>query len=397
MSFRQRSTEPEGAAHGMAIRATAVKGLLGLALVLAWAGTVLPASAQTGRDPYNVGGIRVDVTAADAVAAQNQAVVEAQRDGLAKLLQRFTPEAYHARLPRVSDVESYVASYSVESEQRSSTRYVASLSVSFLDEPVRQILRSARVPFTDAVSPPRVLVLLYDGPEGPVLWDGANPWRTAMETQVQRGGLVTFTSPLGDLEDQIALDPARAATMDETGMDALKQRYASDTVVVARVSNVQIASDDSAILQLDADSSGPEPERALVSTIRGDTLDEALASAAEAVDAWQGELWRDRNVVRFDQAASIDIGMSVASLEEWVAIRRALDDRPEVDDISVLAIGRREALVRLTHLGSIETLQAALAGAGYSLIPDGPRWRLQSSVGSRTPSLLPGAITSSPL
>ncbi|WGF86912.1 DUF2066 domain-containing protein [Marinivivus vitaminiproducens] len=401
MSFRHESTEPAGAAPGMTIHACAVKGLLGLVLIFVLAAAVPPATAQTARDPYNVGGIRVDVTAADAVAAQNEAVAAGHRDGLMMLLRRLTPEDYHARLPRVGtgEAETYVASYGVESEQRSSTRYIASLSVSYLEEPVRQLLRGARIPFTDAGAPPRVLVPLYDGPEGAALWEGANPWRSAMATQAQRGGLVAYTLPLGDLEDQIALDPARAAAMDTAGLDALKQRYATDTAIVARIANVQVADDDSAVLQLQAAASGP-PENVgvpLSRTIRGATLDEALAAAALAVDEWQSDAWRDQNLVRFDQAASIEVGMTVSSLSEWVTIRRALESRPEIDDVSVLAIGRREALVRLTHLGSIAALQGALADEGFSLSPDGARWRLQPSAGMSSPSALPGAITSSPL
>jgi hypothetical protein len=84
--------------------------------LLAMGGVGRSAMAQA---VYTVNDIPVDVTASDAVAAREQAIEEAQREGLRRLFSQLTPADQSATAPDVSSlpVEQFVRSFEIASEQ----------------------------------------------------------------------------------------------------------------------------------------------------------------------------------------------------------------------------------------------------------------------------------------
>ncbi|MFD0986929.1 hypothetical protein [Methyloligella solikamskensis] len=105
-------------------------------------------AAQAAGSLYDVEKINVDVTAANAVAAQKKAMAEAQAKGAQVLFRRLvSPEAYD-RLPQLSqaEVESLVTGVSIGQERYSTTRYIASLGVSYSEPGVQQLLASYGLP-----------------------------------------------------------------------------------------------------------------------------------------------------------------------------------------------------------------------------------------------------------
>ena len=93
-----------------------------------------PRAAQRAADSlYVVAKVTVDATAKDAVAAKAKGMEEAERDALNVVLKRLLPLSAYAQLPDLSqqDVEELIEGVSIRSEQNSTTRYLASLDVSF--------------------------------------------------------------------------------------------------------------------------------------------------------------------------------------------------------------------------------------------------------------------------
>ncbi|WP_169823003.1 DUF2066 domain-containing protein [Methyloligella halotolerans] len=108
--------------------------------------------AQAAGSLYDVDKIDVDVTAANAVAAQKKAMAEAQAKGAQVLFRRLVPPEAHDRLPQLSsaEVESLVTGVSIGSERYSTTRYIASLGVSYSEAGVQQLLSSYGLPIEDS-------------------------------------------------------------------------------------------------------------------------------------------------------------------------------------------------------------------------------------------------------
>jgi hypothetical protein len=117
-----------------------------------------PALAGT----YAVSGIPVDVTAADAATARDQAIVDGQRAALQKLIENMmgSEKAQQVPLPSDDEIAAMVQDFEVETERVSSVRYVGSLTYRFLSDPVDRLVGRAPAGTVDATTAPM--------PAGPV-------------------------------------------------------------------------------------------------------------------------------------------------------------------------------------------------------------------------------------
>jgi len=83
--------------------------------------------------PYEVKGVPVDVTAADAAAARDQAIVEGQRTAYRMLMEQLlgAETAAATELPGDVELSNMVQDFEVESEKLSSVRYIGILTFRF--------------------------------------------------------------------------------------------------------------------------------------------------------------------------------------------------------------------------------------------------------------------------
>ena len=98
-----------------------------MALVVAGCGPALAAA------PYAVSGVSVDVTAADAATARDQAIVEGQRKAFSMLMEQLlgTEKAATIQTPSDAQLSGMVKDFEVESERLSSVRYVGTMTYRF--------------------------------------------------------------------------------------------------------------------------------------------------------------------------------------------------------------------------------------------------------------------------
>jgi hypothetical protein len=90
----------------------------------------VPARAAT---PYVVTGVPVDVTAADAATARDQAIVEGQRTAFTMLMEQLLGAEQAATIPTPGDAQlsSMVQDFEVESERVSTVRYIGTMTYRF--------------------------------------------------------------------------------------------------------------------------------------------------------------------------------------------------------------------------------------------------------------------------
>ena len=105
-----------------------------------------PARAQTVDDVFQVSEIPVDATAADAVAAREEALVQGQIEGLRRLLRRLVPprkSASSAARSVPAQIERYVQSFEIADERVSATAISPQLTVGYEPDAVRDLLQGA--------------------------------------------------------------------------------------------------------------------------------------------------------------------------------------------------------------------------------------------------------------
>jgi len=369
--------ESEGIAMLHRRRWSLCAGLAAVLLLLA--GLTGPAGAQivapppqSANDAFAVSGIQVDVAAANANAARDQAITQAQRKAWDTLYQRMVPGGGAA--PKLSDYDlaRLVQGFEIDNEKVSATRYVGTFTVRFRPTPVREQLAGAGA--GSYVEPPtRPLVVLpitvTDGRT--ILWEDRTPWRDAWEERDAGNSLVPLVVPDGELEDIQAITAADALAGSPEALARIAQRHRAGGVVVARTELPPGGPNPKAPLTVEVTRLGLDGTREQQTvTVRPDPDDRApdlMRRAVSFTGATLDEMWKRENTVSSGAEQTFTVSVPLGRIEDWVEARRRLAGTNGVTRADILSLSRSEAIIALTVRGDVQRLQQALARRDLAL------------------------------
>jgi hypothetical protein len=344
-----------------------------------------------------VGDVAVDVTAKSAAAARDQAIAQAQAKAFDRLVGRLVPNsADQARIrPSQQDIEAMVQDFEIENERVSPVRYIGVYSVRFRAGMVEKYLADAGV--TGVGQLQQVLILpVYRGANGAVLWGQGNPWRIAWERGGFGDGPVSLILPNGDAFDLGTLTAGTAESGGVAALGAMIQRYHVAGIVVATAEPRDAARGAASGLTITAttyDASGLKGAQTLTVTPgQGEQPDGVLlrgvsATAAALEDGWKSGSTGLSGYVAQQSAAADDgerpsspssagtlypLTVNLSGLEGWVAMRDRLTAIIGVEHVSLDALTRDGAALTVDFDGDTLAFQAALAGTGYVLAQTAP-------------------------
>ncbi len=321
--------------------------------------SILIASHAVRADPFTVRDVAVDVTAASAAAAREEAVAEAQKEALRRLVARLSGSTAGAdRL----DASRLVQGIEVQEERTSAVRYVARLAVRFSPPAVRQALTHASIPFAEAESRPVLVLPVATQGGDAVLWDVRTPWREAWEQAPLADQLVPVLVPFGDLADVADVTTAQAAAVDPAALSAIGRRYGAGSVAVVAL---PLHEDGAApagattvtVTRVRVGDTAPSEAVAVPVADGPDTLGRAVRAVTERFD----EDWRAETTVAPGAEASLLLTTNFADVGEWVEVRRRIAGVPLVSRANVLSLTRSAAELELHYRGDTQRLRSALA------------------------------------
>lgn len=329
-----------------------------------------PGSAQVGL--FEVRGIAVDVTAATAAAAREQALSEGARDAFGQILDRVTLSSDRARVGKVSaaQIESMIKDFSVADEKYSSVRYIATLNYTFKEEDVRRLLAQKGVPYAVTRAKTIVVLPVFRGEGDLKLWEEPNPWLAAWRS-LPGGQLVPVTVPLGDVNDVSIIDAEEAAVGDAARLREIAIQYGTADALVpfaVLTNNTGAGAAELAVALtlygVDGSKKGPTRR---YSTGAGESVEDMLARAAEATMSEVQNQWKRENLVVATEASVDSVTVPISSLDDWLTVRRRLDQVQTIDKTDVVLLSKTHALVNIHHYGTTEQLGLALEQADLIL------------------------------
>jgi hypothetical protein len=357
----------------------------GLAMVLAvFAFAIAPLAAARAEDSlYTAAKVTVDTTAKDAVAAKATGMAEAQRLGLQTVLKRLVPYSAYAQLPELSqeDVESMVDGVSVRSEQVSTTRYLATLDVSFNAQAVRQLLASYNIGVSEERAPMiSVLPLIIDGDT--VKSEGPEGWRQAWLGLDLTHGMVpaNVLQPRPELSAQ-AVKAILAG--DESAFSAIRSAYGDPPLVLA----VASADRGKFVTRLvGADGTGAinfgRSDKIGTGGVTAASRDAAAIAFAILENRWkvtqaegpvtevrQEEGRQEEQPAKTqpeDVARSVVAEVEFSGLKDWQDMRTKLMNVPGIQALEVNSLSARGASISFDYAGSLGRLQKELEQSGFS-------------------------------
>jgi hypothetical protein len=335
---------------------------------------------------YTVAKISVDTSAKDAVAAKAAGMAEAQARGFGILLKRLFPESAYAGLPEVpqEDVEALVDGVSVRDEQMSTTRYIATLDVSFNEQAVKQLLASYNLQFSETRAPlVSVMPLVLDG--NAVNSEGPEGWRQAWLALDLSNGIVpvNVVQPRPELTGQTV---KAILGGDEAAFSQMQSEY-GDAPLVLAVGQVEggkfvtrLAGKDD-VGKIDFGRSDPvgqdgakkvARDAALVAfgiienrwktTQSGGAAPQGQAAVPGGTEAGVPQAEKPQGEV----ARQVDARVEFSGLKAWQEMRAKLVNVPGIQALEVNSLSARGAQISFEYAGSLGKLQKELEQDGFS-------------------------------
>jgi hypothetical protein len=349
---------------------------IALALVLA-----VPENAYASDSSlFVVEGVKVDVTADDAVSAQEQAFEQAQVRAFDILANRMVAETDVSNMatPDASIIASMIKDYEVSNEQISDVRYVGEFTFRFDPKSLGNYFSISGVQYTDTKSKPLLVlpVLQKDGKTS--IWGPDNLWMKGWASTQFGAALVPVEVPIGDLEDVADINDDNALRFERKSLDRLLMRYN------AREAAIMIAVPDSVLATLQPEQKATGSMRiSIYRTDRGSAeyvsdfllhpdneqsvtqfYDQAVMQGFQALQ----KNWKKRTAASAAQSQFYYVRMPIDGLDELVKVQEVLRTLPGLSQISVISVKPVEARLLLTFRGNEERLREVLhSGSAYLL------------------------------
>lgn len=328
-------------------------------------------------NPFSVSGIGVDASADSAATARPVALADGQRRAFSALLRRLTLPDDHARLPRPTEalLNEVVAGFGIDEERTSATRYIGRISVQFRADAIRRLLQDNRLPYSETMSRPVLLVPVWQSNEGARIWEADNPWREAWLRRPDADGLVPLSvaPPMQNgpsLERLFGSPDELRSLMRQGGYDDALLVVA--TLQSAEVGNIRVE------IQIQHQGEAAFLGSTEAFTATGGTLEETLTSAAIDIARRIETRWKYASVIDLEKQGQISVAAAFNGLADWNRLRSALGAVPIVRKVDVLQVSHKDAQILLDYYGEPAQLSTALAQRNVVLQQRDGFWEIRS-------------------
>lgn len=358
--------------------------LLAAVVVLGLSARALHAAGPVETSIFAVQGVAADVTAKDASAAKDQALMDVQVKAFRQLMERLGSPEIAASFNdwTLDNVAPYLRSLSIEEERSAPGRYIGKFTVRFMPDKTQALLSKYGVIVPSMQAKPVIVLPVWKAPEGPQLWED-NPWRKAWLELGAEQAMVPLIVPLGDLEDTSALTAEDAVAGDPLKIEAIRRRYDAPGIVVATATPAEggkvrvLIQGETALGKVNFDK---------LYSAEDETQDGAIQVAIRRFSGAMTAKYKQEVAKASEQAnanevasqrSAVSVAVPFSSPSEWNRIRSRILSTPNVVGVDVSTLSGDGAVVKLLYANTLDLLQGNMLSAGLSLSQVGGTWVIQ--------------------
>lgn len=337
-------------------------------LIAAFCLAFAAAAPARAADLYTVTGVEIDATAGNALEAQSIAMRAGQFTAARMMIERLTlPEDRAgtgldgANPLSGAEVSSMMAGFEISEEQRSSTRYLARLAVTFDPGAVRRVINSYGVPFVEAQARTRLVLPVYAAGGSLALWE-ENPWGNAWLDNDFSHALTPMIAIDPEVGGASLVRTRDAIDLNEAALRELAALYGVSRLAILRAQQAEGGSRFGGYL-IDIAPTG----EFTVETWGPQTVSGSWAAAARSFVASRERLWKDGNIVRDRSESEMRLTVLYSGIAEWRGLQTALSRTSLIANARLDALSRDGALMTVHHRGDPAQLASELAERGATL------------------------------
>lgn len=341
--------------------------------------TVAASLSAWADDPFTVSDVAIDATADNALEAQTAAMRRGQAAAARILIERLTlaEDRYGTPLdftPHMNEdgqmvvenalddmlVAEMISGLQIANEQRSATRYLATIDVSFDPRVVERVLTGFGVPFVEAQARPTLVLPVYEQAGQFILWRD-NPWRSAWLGQDFSSALTPMFVPTD--EASRSLVSARAAlSLHEDGLRQLAAMHSVSRIAILR------AQERDGVRRFGGYYVTLPPNGEMtVETWGPETVFGGWSNAAQSFVYSREDAWKQQSIVRDGEEQEMRVTVIYSGIGEWHSLRDMLTGASLVADARLDALSRDGALMTVNYRGDLSQLTTELAERGAAL------------------------------
>ncbi len=324
--------------------------------------------------------VKVDVTADDAVSAQEQAFHQAQIQAFNILANRMVAEGDVPKMtvPDANIIATMIKDFEVSNERISTVRYVGEYTFHFDPKSLGNYFSITGVQYTDTKSKPLLILPVLQKNGKTTIWGLENIWMKSWSGKQFGAALVPVEVPIGDLDDVGDINDDNALRFERKNLDRMLLRYnAREAAIVIAVPDKTLAG-----LENEQESSG-NLRISIYRTDRGSAeyVSEFVLKAESGQSVTQHyqravllsfqalqKNWKKRTAASAAQSRYFYVRMPINNLRELVEAQNVLRTLPGLSKISVISIKPIETRLLLTFRGNENRLREALrSGSSYLL------------------------------
>lgn len=322
-------------------------------------------------DPYRVKDLVVDKVAASRAEAEQQGRADARLAGAARLIERLTlPEdRASARTPiETSAVARLYRSYQTQGEQKSTAvaggvHATGLVTWSFRADAVREYLEQRGIPYVDTQAALALIVPVATGGVDVSTW--GSHW-------VERGA---SGEVVGKSDDSL-LTPYIASTQGwprRPSAAEVQSEVASRNADHAVVAEAFQQGAQYYVRLIDLRPNVPKPDIGVAGPFV------SLESARSGAVAELERAWKAASIVRSTGSTSLSLVASFRDLQEWVRIRKGLEDSRLINNLNIEALTTVGADISFSYAGRPDQLVSDLRSRGVDLANAGGSWQLRTT------------------
>lgn len=328
--------------------------------------------------------IAVDKRARTAGEARGLAIAEAEKRAFGMLLEKIvaSDDVALVKIPGPRALRSMVRGFEVADERSSSTRYLATFTVTFEPEKIRAFLGRQRIAFSETIPRPLLVLPVLRRAGAYLLWEEDNAWRRAWDDSDSRNRLMDLDLAEGGFADQLALTGHQAFRGSPAArLRELAAKYsAEETLVVIAETGRDATTGWPVVYFAIRQGAAGKFARGQVWGAAGDSEEAMLQRAANAVMTRLDLSWKARTLTHFGESRRLRVALNVDRIEDWIGYRDRLKRVPLVRDLTLDRLALPVSEITIRYVGGTAQLLLALRQVNLRLqeIDDG--WRLRELV-----------------